>query len=473
MGREMEELVSDWGFLDRPRMLLEDRNGFWLFFWMKDGSLGCTRSLNGGANWTAKEVLIKDFSGEFAASKTKDGHLVLAAGDQENNIHIWQWSGQAWHISLADRPSQEGPRQLCLEIDSEDKLHLFYIACEEDNPDQFNYYHMTRHGTEWTPPLLLAGAPGCGGSQPALCQNHGVLHLIYPYRGKSLELRHRFWQEGHWTDPRTLTTPGTDNVYPMLYSNPKGGLQLTWLSSDGRNTRVALREYREGPGWTSGGWQKEQYLSPVENNCYSPVLWGDEVRTYCLWQQLNGVFVAVQEGKNPWSQPYHSPWLTEFLKILGSKGDSFRPGLSHALVSYGRTGRQLMFFPDTLKALAIDPESYTNNQVLSFLGQVNEFANKEVWLHIDKKTYGFTTLSLFELLHKILFEIEDLKISIELLDQTRRRQEEVLARYRRESQQKDKFIRELQQKLQTREQVIHALQSSLTKVTDGDEYEDI
>jgi hypothetical protein len=132
-----------------------------------------------------------------------------------------------------------------------------------------------------------------------------------------------------------------------------------------------------------------------------------------------------------------------------------------------------MFFPDTLKALAIDPESYTNNQVLSFLGQVNEFANKEVWLHIDKKTYGFTTLSLFELLHKILFEIEDLKISIELLDQTRRRQEEVLARYRRESQQKDKFIRELQQKLQTREQVIHALQSSLTKVTDGDEYEDI
>ena len=85
MWPEMEELVSDWGFWIGP--------GCWrtetVFgsFLMKDGSLGCTRSLNGGANWTAKEVLIKDFSGEFAASKTKDGHLVPCAGDQENNIH--------------------------------------------------------------------------------------------------------------------------------------------------------------------------------------------------------------------------------------------------------------------------------------------------------------------------------------------------------------------------------------------------
>ena len=89
----------------------------------------------------------------------------------------------------------------------------------------------------------------------------------------------------------------------------------------------------ETPGWpygntgkarlTSGGWQKEQYLSLLKITAIRRFFWGDEVRTYCLWQQLNGVLLPSR--KETPESTLSQPLANEIFENTGLEKDSFGP----------------------------------------------------------------------------------------------------------------------------------------------------
>lgn len=346
----------DFSLINHPIIVLENEKVLWAFESTSDNQFICRYSMDGGKSWSPYEILIEDFSGEFALTLDQNYYIHLACIDNSGKLTYLLWREQYWH---RQNIFTKGIVKSVALATHNNTLELVYLTHTSEKEHRWHVIY-TQPNNERS--FTIDSGGGHYLNKPvACCDNQGNLHVIYRiFEDYSYRLFYtsRGVLSDKWQIPKPLSIHA-DNSTPSLIADDLGNIHLVYTTTDGKNLRTTYTKKCKRQGWLMPEWAPPFHLSPEGQNAYTPTLVIKDSQVLALWQQVDGIYrrLSVDEGLL-WGKVYKEYHFDDIVGLTphknvrnGVKTTSFGPTSADlSLIAASHFGKEEFFSPNPSEA---------------------------------------------------------------------------------------------------------------------------
>ena len=291
-----------------------------------DRQLFIYRDANSG--WKQRE---KNFDGwaDPADLPRKNGSL-CAIMDMQGRAHLVIFEeGDLYHLTQKEsrfsenRFHQEKNRScshVLLACDSENTLHLIYLALDDRNCRWWLLYHRCSP-KGWEEPRVIDCGEGAGLNYGWIAVDHkNNLHLVYrikEHKQTALYYRHFSPVAQNWSKALLLAL-SSEISYPTIAVDPDQNLHTLWVAADQSGYQLFYRVMVQG-GWPTGGWKPATVLSPPSERKLFPFFNRQQENLIMAWLDQSAIN-CFRYNQHSWEKlplvPAEEPVLTRHCVAL-------------------------------------------------------------------------------------------------------------------------------------------------------------
>ena len=229
-------------------------------------------------------------------------------------------------------PNTDSAWQVRVAMDNNGDAIIVWTQDEITNDHQVIFKSEYRSGT-WTHPTdandgFSPQDNTCWTPAVAMDNNGNAIIAWYESNGTNTMIYVREYREGAWSPmPNLLSdnfspTGQNANYRPRVAMDDNGNAIVTWYQSNGSNWQIYKREYRSG-AWSAIPDLSTENFSPVESDAYNPeIAMDDNGNAILVWYQYN----SDSDSYNIYKREYRSgSWSA--MPVLAS--DFINPGNSN------------------------------------------------------------------------------------------------------------------------------------------------